>query len=174
MLENGSEMEVPTSALGEVKVVSNVLKKAFVSYDYATHEITWKLTVNENKMPLENVVLTDTLPAEQTPVLEKITVTSDNAEEITVQNSFDETTRALKIELGSLNTKVEVIYVTILDADKIENVFPSISIESKNSVKLTRKNYDDVSASSTAKIPNKLLTKSGIKNAEEELSLIHI
>lgn len=168
VLENGSEMEVPTSALGEVKVVSNVLKKAFVSYDYATHEITWKLTVNENKMPLENVVLTDTLPAEQTPVLEKITVTSDNAEEITVQNSFDETTRALKIELGSLNTKVEVIYVTILDADKIENVFPSISIESKNSVKLTRKNYDDVSASSTAKIPNKLLTKSGIKNAEEE------
>ncbi len=50
-------------------------------------------------------------------------------------------------------------YVTILDADKIENVFLSISIESKNSVKLTRDTYDDISASSTAKIPNKLLSK---------------
>ena len=110
-------------------------------------------------MPLESVVLTDTLPAEQTPDLGKNHSNPQRCVRDVGQKSFDETTRVLKIELGSLDAMVEVTYVTILDADKIENVFPSISIESKNSVKLTRDTYDDISASSTAKIPNKLLSK---------------
>lgn len=40
-----------------------MLNKSYVSYDYNTRLITWKLVVNRNRLPMEGAVVTDTLPA---------------------------------------------------------------------------------------------------------------
>ncbi|MEH6944252.1 SpaA isopeptide-forming pilin-related protein, partial [Bacillus sp. JJ722] len=56
-----------TDSTGEVpvQVTSNVIKKAVAeSYNYEDRTITWKLTVNENKMSLTNIVVKDTIPDE--------------------------------------------------------------------------------------------------------------
>lgn len=49
-------------ATAEIEYRSVVLEKTAGSYDYATKEIPWTVTVNKNKMPMTNIVVTDKIP----------------------------------------------------------------------------------------------------------------
>jgi uncharacterized repeat protein (TIGR01451 family) len=42
-----------------VGVPTNIIRKQGVSYNRATGEITWRITVNENKISIQNPVVTD-------------------------------------------------------------------------------------------------------------------
>lgn len=46
-------------------VASEVIRKSSVTYDYTTQEITWNIVVNNNRMPMTNVTVTDIIPAGQ-------------------------------------------------------------------------------------------------------------
>ena len=52
---------IPASASKQINSV--ILRKAFGSYNHLTRELTWTITVNENKNSLTNVVVADYLPA---------------------------------------------------------------------------------------------------------------
>lgn len=52
-------------ASGAQKFDSQVVAKSVPEdggYDYSTHEMTWKIVVNRNKLPMTNATVTDTLP----------------------------------------------------------------------------------------------------------------
>lgn len=51
-----------TTATGSRNVVSEVVKKTGTGYDYQTRELTWKVVVNKNAMPLHDVVFSDFIP----------------------------------------------------------------------------------------------------------------
>lgn len=54
---------IPASSdQGSQKIYSNILKKSGVGYDYVSRQIEWKIVVNENKTPLNGVVITDVIP----------------------------------------------------------------------------------------------------------------
>lgn len=46
-----------------VGVGSNVIRKEGMGYDRSKHIITWKITVNSNKISIKNAVVTDNIPA---------------------------------------------------------------------------------------------------------------
>lgn len=50
---------------GTQQVTSNVISKTGEGYDYSTREITWKIVVNKNAMPITNAMVTDAIPAGQ-------------------------------------------------------------------------------------------------------------
>ncbi|MEY7999714.1 SpaA isopeptide-forming pilin-related protein [Clostridium sp. Mt-5] len=53
------------STPGSQNVDSEIISKTSGGYDYSTREITWKIVVNNNKMPITNAVVTDVIPAGQ-------------------------------------------------------------------------------------------------------------
>ncbi len=56
--------EIPYTATNkaEVKIISHMLQKNAVSYDFGTKKITWELQINRNCQELKNATITDTLP----------------------------------------------------------------------------------------------------------------
>lgn len=65
-----------SSATGTQQVVSNVINKKGIAYDYVTRIITWEVEVNNNEMALENVVLTDNIPKGMEYITGSETITS--------------------------------------------------------------------------------------------------
>lgn len=58
---NGKPFEDQTE--GSIKAPNHLIDKTAVgSYNYRTHELTWQVEVNPNKLPIKNAVITDTLP----------------------------------------------------------------------------------------------------------------
>ena len=43
-------------------IVTKVIEKSATGYNFAAKEITWKLTINQNKMAMSGIVISDTLP----------------------------------------------------------------------------------------------------------------
>ncbi|MDT8715087.1 hypothetical protein IAI10_00135 [Clostridium sp. 19966] len=46
-------------------VSSEIINKTGAGYDYAAREISWKIVVNKNKIPITNAVITDNIPVGQ-------------------------------------------------------------------------------------------------------------
>lgn len=66
---------VPTSQSEDSAIVySQVINKTATGYDYQTNEITWNIAVNDNKMPLDGVVVTDVIPSGQEYVQDSATI----------------------------------------------------------------------------------------------------
>lgn len=55
----------PCSSTGAQSVQSTVLAKTGVGYNYVTRRLSWRITVNQNNMPMPAAVVTDTIPAGQ-------------------------------------------------------------------------------------------------------------
>lgn len=56
-----NKMGIDLSVNPSVTINTQVVDKSFVSYDYNTKTITWKVAVNQNGMAMKNPVLTDVL-----------------------------------------------------------------------------------------------------------------
>lgn len=62
------------SASATQPVSSEIINKTGIGYNYATREISWKVVVNKNKMPITNAVITDNIPAGQQYVNNSATI----------------------------------------------------------------------------------------------------
>lgn len=60
--EGIKDSNVTSSGVG---VATNVIKKEGAGYDASTHKIKWKITVNENKIPIKNAVIEDIINDDQ-------------------------------------------------------------------------------------------------------------
>ena len=79
-------------------VVSEVISKEATGYDYATKEITWSVTFNQNKMVMTTPIIVDTLPEGISYVDGSATATGD-AVILTDGVTYDEATEATRGEL---------------------------------------------------------------------------
>lgn len=62
---NFKNVDINQSTSGSRSVSSQIISKTGAGYNYATREITWKLVINKNQMPITNAVITDNIPAGQ-------------------------------------------------------------------------------------------------------------
>ena len=98
---------------GKQPVSKTVLAKAAQGYDYTTHEISWQIVVNQDKIPLTNAVVTDVLKGNgmddftlepETIQLNGAAMKNDNGTPPADGTySYDAGTKALVFHLGSLN-----------------------------------------------------------------------
>lgn len=66
---------------GTAPATSKVLEKECISYDFTTHRAKWKLTVNDNQMALDDVMVRDEIVTEGwTFVEDTVTVEQDDAD----------------------------------------------------------------------------------------------
>jgi uncharacterized repeat protein (TIGR01451 family)/LPXTG-motif cell wall-anchored protein len=72
------------NSTGYQNVISNVIDKQSVDYNYETKEITWKIVVNNNKTELGQVIVTDNINIGQEYVEDSATI-NNNAD----NNGFD-------------------------------------------------------------------------------------
>ena len=62
---NLTAVGINQNTTGSQAVSSEIINKTGAGYNYATREITWKIVVNKNKMPITNAVVTDYIPIGQ-------------------------------------------------------------------------------------------------------------
>lgn len=168
---------VHDSATAAVKIPSNVLQKKLGTYNYETKTIPCTLTVNENKMPMDNGVVTDTLAEGLSVDVNSIKL--DNINLSTLANSsgtfysYDANTRELMVTLGTAADKKECKITFDIKADvdalAIENRETKKEFKIKNDAKLERTDHTSttVTASDSATVTSPIVTKkSNPKNNE--------
>ncbi|NLU08569.1 MAG: hypothetical protein GXW91_10155 [Clostridiales bacterium] len=71
---NLTAVDINQDTTGAQQVTSNVITKTGAGYDYSTREITWKVVVNKNAMPITNAVVTDVIPEGQQYVADSASI----------------------------------------------------------------------------------------------------
>lgn len=146
--------ESSSSATQEVK--SEVISKRSLEYNYNTREIEWEITVNQNKMPLSNVTVTDIIPEGH-----KYVEASSTMDGVTISPVYDASTNILTYNVGSINTvktikfKTQVVDLSIFEDNK--------TITVKNIAKITAGEIPgEVTVTGNRNISNTVVGKKGI------------
>ena len=155
-LNGGRQTASATKATRSQMFAKNVL----VAYNNLTRKITWRLVVNRNQIPQSNVVVTDLVPAGLRLLPDSITVTPGEDYDLStvVQTSGNLSDRdSLRLEFASIDNQVIITYETVaeeglllIDGDK------SLT----NSATYSSFSIQNLIASATATIRNRLVTKS--------------
>lgn len=144
---------------------STMLKKEFGSYNAQTHEITWKLTVNQNQMALTNAAIEDTLPTgwafvENSIEPSNVTVTCDG--------------QKMTLHLPDMQAgegPLEITYKTKLVNNNLLKTNEQITVNNTATLKGDQIPAAGVSSSATAEIGSNVLEKSIVGKLDENLQL---
>ena len=122
-------VDVTVSATGTCK--STVLTKKADNYDYNNHTIRYELTLDSNKMEMNDVNVTDVLAAELKLVADSVKIISgaDGAEGFT--NTFSENTNTLALHFDKLTDEVKVEFVAKIKDTSIFNANKTTKINNQ-------------------------------------------
>ncbi len=160
-----SDVGTVNSNIAEVDIPIDILEKTG-SYNSATHQIDWTITINESEFDLTNVIITETIPTGLT--LDAATVLLDGA-----STTYSETGQILTFNLGSISEEHSITFSTdveeerylsngtttytnnvSLDADEFTTAvtdFKGVGVKS-NAIKKTGQSYDAATGQITWKI----------------------
>jgi len=134
----GMATGVTDSYTATVKVYSEVVKKEAVSYDYADNTISWKVTVNQNGMPMQDAALEDALSSYHAFVPGSVRIDGSVPDPVNGETvTWDSYT--LTITLGNINATKVVTFKTSVDIDNYPRSNAKINVS--NSITLTRTGY---------------------------------
>ena len=102
----------PCSSTGTQSVQSQVLAKTGVGYNYVTRRLSWRITVNQNNMPVPGAVITDTIPAGQAYVPGSLLI--DGVAPADGVLAVNETTNTLTITLGAISSQTVITFDTVV------------------------------------------------------------
>lgn len=116
---SGDEIKTSSSE-AEQNVISEVISKAGLNYDYSNREITWQIIVNRNEMPIKNAVVEDKLNAEQEFVEGSVTINGISADSNSY--TYDSSTKTFKYKFPeSINSANVITFKTkIIDLSVFE------------------------------------------------------
>lgn len=134
--------EKTDSAVGTQKITSTVVSKEAVSYDYTDNTIIWKVTVNQNQMPMKDVTLEDTLSEGQEYVSDSLEIDGSSASNPTI------------------NGKKITILIGDLEADPSTGKAPSKTVEFKTKVDVNSDHYPFKTAEKVI-VANEIVLKRG-------------
>lgn len=149
-----------SSSTGEEHVSSQVIKKTGIGYHYLDREATWEIVINQNKMPMINVVVTDVIGEYQEFVEGSVEVTGPSKEKTAI--NFDNETKTLTI--GFLETINDTHTITFKTKINDESIFYSNGDKTLyNTAKLESNETPENGVSSTGnnKIQNTVVNKTG-------------
>jgi LPXTG-motif cell wall-anchored protein/uncharacterized repeat protein (TIGR01451 family) len=158
--------DIDVTTDGTQKVTSEVIKKTALSYDHITREATWKIVVNQNKMPMKDTYVEDTIGKYEKLVDGSVKINGDaaklgsNASEKDTYY-YDSTTKKLTYNFPANITDQQII--------TFKTVIVDLSIFESNSSKVLTntailKGVDipnNVSSTATKAIPNVVVEKKG-------------
>ena len=162
-------------------VKPNVISKTAASYDYVTHEITWKIVVNNDKVPLTGVSVTDDLTGTddnkslndfdlETGSIEVDGVPIGSSSDVYPYYSYDSDSKLLTIQLGDLNDETPanrtktITFKTKLnktDSDYNDYFGQNGSKTIDNSATLISNERGSTQAKASQTISNTLVAKTG-------------
>ncbi len=110
-----------SSSTGNQKVTSEVLAKTGTGYDYNTRELSWKVTLNQNKMEMPNAVLTDRIPAGQEYVADSMLIQIGAADPVAAGTELGVSTdnRTLTVTLGAISDVVIITFKTHITDESV-------------------------------------------------------
>lgn len=155
---NGDNLPKPSSSTGKQAVNSQVINKSGTAYDYVTREVTWKVVVNKNAMPIKEALVTDVINDGQDFVPGSVTINEAAAE--AGSYSYDSSNRAFKYTLGDISTQQVITFKTrITDLSIFQtNGDKTVSNTSSLSGDIIP---SGVNSTGTRKITNKVIDKTG-------------
>ena len=168
-----SGMPAAAEISGSAGGTSTMLKKEFSSYNAKTHEITWKLTVNQNQMALTGATIEDVLPNTDWAFVQdegSIRPSSVTAEFGTTEDGNPKMTLHLP-EMKAGDKPLEIFYKTRLA--KTDLLQSNQQIKTSNTATL----YGDqipksgVSSSAAANVGSNVLDKTTDGKLDENLQL---
>ena len=119
---------------GYQKVDSEIIRKEGVSYNYATREVTWKIVVNRNKMPITNAVVTDAIPNGHDYVAGSATIDDSTAGSFNSDSNIA-STRILKYTFnGTINKTYTITFKTKVIDLSIFNTSGNRTVENTASI----------------------------------------
>lgn len=156
LYSDGNE-EVKAKATQTYK--SNVIMKSAGDYDYNTHIIPYTITVNDNKMEMKNVVVSDVLASN----LEYVEGSSNFAS----NTSYDKNTNTLVFNFDKItDTTVITFNAKVKDGDHYKNN-GNFTISNKASLKSKDYDKETEDSSKDTKIENEAIKKSALRNKEK-------
>ncbi|WP_343209278.1 SpaA isopeptide-forming pilin-related protein [Anaerolentibacter hominis] len=157
-----ADKEINGTTEADYKITSTVLEKESKTYDYETQMLTWNIRVNKNKLPMDNVVILDTIPQGQT--LQENTLKAGKVGETLEAVPSDKYTyedSKLSVTLGSIQEEWEISFQTKLDPDMVASFHTDNGkAEVTNEVTMIRDNYADINVTGKTQLNNQLIGKS--------------
>ena len=159
------------SKTADCNVTSTVFKKSGDGYDPVTKQVKWKLSVNENKMPMNSAVIIDKIPDGQAFVDEGTKESSFTGGVDAIESyAYDKDNNRLTVYLSSpLNEHKDIGYRTVLtDLAILQN---NDKMAVVNSAQLScdemggTVKYSESTASQA--VSKSIITKTGIPNGSE-------
>jgi uncharacterized repeat protein (TIGR01451 family) len=141
------------------EVISQVINKSSIDYDYVKREITWKIVVNKNNMPLTNVSVIDVIKEGQEFVSNSVTINGSSVDSSNYY--YDKDSKTLKYTFNEKINKEQIItFKTKVTDTSIFNTNGEKVVE--NTTKLTTNLVPGgVESTGTGKIKNTLVKKEG-------------
>ncbi|MBU5308090.1 hypothetical protein KQI18_09900 [Clostridioides mangenotii] len=141
------------------RIISQVIDKSSSDYDYVKREITWKIVVNRNNMPLTNVSVIDVIREGQEFVPDSVTINGSNVDSSNYK--YDKDSKTLKYTFKeNIDKEQTITFKTKVTDTSIFNTNGEKIIE--NTAKLiTHLVPGGVESTGTGKIKNTLVKKEG-------------
>nr|WP_272878445.1 SpaA isopeptide-forming pilin-related protein [Clostridium sp. Cult3] len=150
----------PSPDKGSQSVSSQVIKKTGIGYDYLAREASWKIVINQNKMPMNNVVVTDVIGEYQEFVENSVVVTGSSKDKAEV--NFNKETKTLTVEFtGEINNIHTIEFKTKIVDESIFHTNGDKELENTATVKSKETPESGVSATAKNKIKNTVISKKG-------------
>ncbi len=168
LVYDGSPSNLDASAT--VKVTSQVLQKSFVSYNYTTRELTWKIIANQNRMPMQGGVITDVIGADQ-KFIKIVSVREENEDKTwpavsqpaTADWNYNASSKTLTYHLPNpLNHQYEIIFTTEFTAlDKFQENKDVVNVSNSAALQVTESGVPQVGSTAGTTLKNTVINKTG-------------
>jgi len=157
-------------ASATVKVTSQVLQKSFVSYNYTTRELTWKIIANQNRMPMQGGVITDVIGADQ-KFVKIVSVREENENgswpaaslPAAADWNYNAGSKTLTYHLPNpLNHQYEIIFTTEFTAlDKFQENKDVANVSNTAALQVTESGIPQVVSTAGTTLKNTVINKTG-------------
>ncbi|ADL52410.1 SpaA isopeptide-forming pilin-related protein [Clostridium cellulovorans] len=125
---------VNENASGTQSVNSEIIKKTSVDYNYATREITWKIVVNKNAMPITNAIVSDEIPSGQEYVENSATIDDNSKGTFNSETDIKANNKIVYYFTGTINKtytvtlKTRITDLSIFNSTGYKNLYNMATI----------------------------------------------
>ncbi len=137
-------------------VKSTVIAKASTAYNYETRVISWRVTVNQNKMDMPNAIVTDTIPADQEYVTGSMLIDG-----VAPGTKLSVTGNVLTVTLGHISDQVVITFDThVTDEDAFLKTNGDVTFTNKAKIESGIPGAPSPEVEAERKVTNKVVDKS--------------
>lgn len=159
-----SSGNINQSVTANQNVASQVIAKtALGTYDYSNRLLGWKIAVNQNAMPMQNAVITDTIPTGLT-LSGNVTVGGSTIPQDTPASAGQpyytlDGSNLLTVYLGDISASKTVQYATTVNLDQFKNSNQSLLYSNTAKLRFANGTGSEITSTATQTVTNSIVEK---------------